>query len=167
MAFENTAGINVSNYYGPRDTGGSVGVESTTESIGELNVELTDATLQAGIGINGPKFKALAGMRITRVFLRVDEAFTFTGTTPGVVVGGAAPATNGFALTAAELGTVGTKIPASVGTGTWAFASTTGFTATENVTSALTGTTPAVTQGAGRATLVFEYLYKNRPKPAV
>lgn len=166
MPFENSAGINVSNYYGPRDTGGSIGVEQSTDSIQTLSIELTDATL-ANVGVLGPKFKMLAGAHMLRAFLRVDEAFTLTGTTPGLVIGGAAPATNGFAFTAAELGSVGTKIPASTGNGTWSVTSATGTTATENVTSALTGTTPAVTLGAGRATVVIEYIYKNRPKPAV
>jgi hypothetical protein len=166
MPFENSAGIGVSNFYGPRDTGGSVGVEQSSDGIHQLSLELTDATL-ANIGTLGPKYKMLAGAHILRAFLRVDEAFTLTGTTPGLVVGGAAPATNGIAITAAELAAVGTKIPASTGTGTWAANSATGTTATETVTSALTGTTPAVTLGAGRATLMVEFVYKNRPKPAV
>jgi hypothetical protein len=163
MAFENNTGLGVSNYYGPRDAGGSVGFDCDMD---ELSLELTDVTI-ANIGTLGPKLKLPSGAHPLRAFLRVDEAFTFTGTTPGVVIGGLLPATNGFALTAAELGTVGTKIPASVGTGTWAFASTTGATATETITTALTGTTPAVTPGAGRATFVLEFFYENRPKPAV
>lgn len=163
MAFENSAGIGVSNYYGPRDAGGTVGFDCDMD---ELSLELTDATI-ANIGTVGPKLKLPAGAHFLRAFLRVDEAFTFTGTSPGVVVGGTLPATNGFAITAAELGTVGTKIPASVGTGTWAIASTTGATATETITTALTGTSPAVTPGAGRATFVLEFFYENRPKPAV
>lgn len=166
MAFENSAGIGVSNYYGPRDAGGSAGETQTSDEIHKLSLEMTDVTI-ANIGTLGPKFKIPSGAHFLRAFLHVDEVFTFTGTTPGVVVGGTAPATNGFAITAAELGTVGTKIPASAGTGTWAVASTTGATATEAVTTALTGTTPAVTPGAGRATIVLEYIYKNRPKPAV
>lgn len=166
MAFENSAGIGVSNFYGPRDAGGSVGEEQTSDSIHQLSLELTDSTI-ANIGTLGPKFKIPSGAHFLRAFLHVDEAFTMTGTTPGVVIGGTVPGTNGFALTAAELAALGTKIPASTGNGTWAANSATGTTATESVTTALTGTTPAVTPGAGRATFVVEYLYKNRPKPAV
>ena len=33
MPFENSAGINVNNFYGPRDTGGSVGVEHSEDSV--------------------------------------------------------------------------------------------------------------------------------------
>lgn len=165
MPFEANNGIGVANYYGARDTGGSIGVEQSSDGIHQLSLELTDATI-ANAGVLGPKFKFLSGAHVLRYILRVDEAFTMTGTSPGLVVGGAAPATNGVAITAAELAAVGTKIPASAGTGTWSTTSATGATATENVTAALTGTTPAVTAGAGRATLIVEFVYKNRPRIA-
>jgi hypothetical protein len=82
-----------------------------------------------------------------------------TGTTPTVIVGGTAPATNGVVLTAAELAAVGTKVVTSTGTGTWAVASATGTTAAERVTIALGGTTPVVTPGTGRAFLIAEYVF--------
>lgn len=159
MGYEALTGLNVSNQYGARDTGGSIGVETTSESLGELSISFTADSLRGGY----PKaFKLPRGAHFLRWILRVDEVFTLTGTSPTVIFGGAAPATNGVVLTAAELGTVGTKIPASTGTGTWAIASTTGATATEAVTQALGGTTPAVTPGAGRATLIGEYIFKTK-----
>jgi hypothetical protein len=159
MGYENTAGLNVSNQYGARFTGGTIGVERSVDSTQQLSIAFTADSL-----INGyPKAtKVFRGAHFLRFTLRVDEIFTMTGTTPTVIFGGTAPATNGIVLTAAELNVVGTKIPASTGTGTWAVGSTTGTTATETVTSALGGTTPVVTPGAGKATLIAEFLFKTK-----
>ena len=159
MAYENTAGLNVSNQYGPRDTGTTVGVETDKDSIHTMGVSFTSRSLQDAFM---SPFVLPRGAKVLRYLLRVDEAFTMTGTTPTVLVGGAVPATNGVVLTAAELAAVGTKTPASTGVGTWAVASATGTTASERVTKALGGTTPAVTVGAGRATLMVEYLFKTK-----
>ena len=159
MPFENTAGLGVTNQYGPRNTGGTVGVETGKDSVQTMSIAFTAESL---IGNFPRNFKLPRGAKILRYLVRVDEAFTMTGTTPTVIWGGAAPATNGVILTAAELAAVGTKSPASTGTGTWAVASTTGTTATESVNQALGGTTPAVTPGAGKATLIVEYLFKTK-----
>ena len=159
MAFENTAGLNVHNQYGPRDTGSSIGVETGKDSIQQMSVELTHNGLIDGFL---PPFHLPAGAKVLRYLLRVDQAFTLTGTTPTVQVGGTAPGTNGITLTAAELAAVGTKIPASSGSGTWATSAAAYVTATERVKVQLGGTTPAVTPGAGQATLLVEYVYKNR-----
>src|SRR6478736_3630627 len=142
--FENSAGINVSNFYGPRNTGGSVGVEHSDDSIHQLSVALTGDSLNWNFL---PPVVMPRGAQFKRAILRVDEAFVLTGTTPTVIIGGTAPATNGIVLTQAELQAIGTKTPASTGTGTWAQSSTTGTTAAEKVTKALGGTTPAVTKG--------------------
>lgn len=159
MAYENTAGLGVFNQYGPRSTGNTVGVETDKDSIHQMSVTFNNRSLQDAFlsPFNFPK-----GAKVLRYLLSVDEAFTLTGTTPTLIVGGTAPATNGVVITAAELAAVGTKTPASTGTGTWAVASTTGATATERVTKALGGTTPAVTVGAGRGTLLVEYVYKTK-----
>lgn len=156
MAYENTSGRNVFTQYGPRDTGASVGVETDKDSVHQMKVELTDKGVIDGFL---PPFVLPRGAKFLRYLLRVDQAFTMTGTTPTVIVGGTAPATNGVVLTAAELAAVGTKAVTSTGTGTWAVASTTGTTAAERVTIALGGTTPAVTPGAGRAFLIAEYVF--------
>lgn len=159
MPYEALTGLNVSSQYGTRDTGGTVGVETGSDSIQQLSIAFTADSLRGGY----PKtFKLPRGAKFLRWILRVDEVFTLTGTTPTVIFGGAVPATNGVILTAAELGTVGTKAPVSTGTGTWAVASTTGATATEVVNQTLGGTTPAVTAGAGRATLIGEYIFKTK-----
>lgn len=159
MAYENATGIGVYSSYGRRDSGGSVGLEHSQTSTGRLSISFDSHSLNTNFlaPIVLPR-----GAKFTQAVLRVDEIFTLTGTTPTVIFGGTAPATNGIVLTAAELGTVGTKTPASTGTGTWAQASTTGTTAAEKVTKTLGGTTPAVTVGAGKATLILSYVYKTK-----
>ena len=159
MPFENSAGIGVNNFYGARDTGGTVGVEQSTDSVHQLSIAMTGESLQSSFL---PPFVVPKGAKFLRAVLRVDEAFTLTGTSPTVIFGGTAPATNGFVLTKAELETVGTKTPASTGTGTWAQASTTGTTAAERVTRALGGTSPAVASGSGKGTLILEFVNKTK-----
>lgn len=159
MAYENTAGLGVNNQYGPRDTGTTVGVETDKDSVHTMGIAFTSRSLQDAFM---SPFVLPRGAKVLRYLLRVDEAFTLTGTTPTLIFGGTAPATNGVVLTAAELAAIGTKSPASTGTGTWAVASATGTTAAERVTKALGGTTPAVTVGAGRATLMVEYIFKTK-----
>ena len=159
MPFENSAGIGVNNFYGARDTGGTVGVEQSTDSVHQLSIAMTGESLQSSFL---SPFVVPKGAKFLRAVLRVDEAFTLTGTSPTVIFGGTAPATNGFVLTQAELSTVGTKTPASTGTGTWAQASTTGTTAAERVTRALGGTTPAVSPGSGKGTLILEFVHKTK-----
>lgn len=163
MPFEANTGLGgVANFYGARNTGGSVGFEGGDSSARRISIELTADTL-ANIGVLGPKFKVLNGMKVNRILLHVDQAFTLTGTNPVVNIGSAgSPATNGVQITQAELAAVGTKLLANQGNGTWSSTSTTGITADAVVVSALGGTTPAVTQGAGQATLIIEVLYKNR-----
>jgi hypothetical protein len=159
MAFENSAGLGVNNQYGPRDTGGTVGVETDKDSVHTMSVAFTARSLNETFM---SPFVLPRGAKILRYLLRVDEVFTMTGTTPSLNIGGTASATNGVSIAAAELAAVGTKAPASTGVGTWALASVTGTTAAERVTKSLGGTTPAVTGTAGKATLIVEYLFKTK-----
>jgi len=158
MSFENTAGIGVYNQYGPRNTGGTVGVETDSDGIHQMSVQMTAQSLIEGFL---PPFVLPKYAHLLRYILTVDEAFTLTGTSPTVIVGGTLPATNGVVLTAAELAALGVKIPASAGTGTWSTTSATGTTAKERVKIALGGGTPAVTPGAGKATLTAEYIFES------
>lgn len=159
MAYENKSGLGVFNQYGARDTGGSVGVEKTVDSLNQLSISFTGRSLNDSFISS---FVLPRGAQVKRYSLRVDEAFSLTGTSPTVIFGGTAPATNGVVLTQAELQAVGTKVPASTGTGTWSTSSATGTTAAEKVTKALGGTTPAVVVGQGKATLVVEYFFKTK-----
>lgn len=159
MGFENAAGIGVSNFYGARESGGSIGVEDNDGSFWTMSIAFTGASLNSSFL---PPVVFPKGAQFKRATLRVDEAFSLGGTTPTVIFGGTAPATNGIVLTQAELQAVGTKVPASTGTGTWAASSATGATASEKVTKALGGTTPTVLATQGKGTLVLEYFFKTK-----
>lgn len=159
MGFENSAGIGVYNNYGARDTGGSIGVERSQDSIHNLSIAFTGASLASGFL---PPVVVPKGAQFKRAVLRVDEAFVVTGTSPTLIFGGTAPATNGIVLTEAELEAVGTKTVTSTGTGTWAQSSATGTTAAEKVTKALGGTTPAIAATSGKATLTLEFYNKTK-----
>jgi len=157
MAYEDNTGLNVHNHYGARRTGGSVGVERSTDSIHQLSIQFTGQSLADGYL---PPVVIPRGAQFLRYRLRVDEAFVVTGTTPTLIFGGTAPGTNGVVLTEAELEAVGTKTPASAGAGTWSTTSATGTTAAEEVTFTLGGTTPAIASTSGRGTLIAEFIYK-------
>lgn len=156
MGYEANTGLGVSNQYGQRVTGNSVGVETTDDSVNQLSIAFTGKSLNETFV---PPVKVPKGALFLRYRLRVDEAFAISGTTPTVIWGGTLPATNGVILTEAELESVGTKTPASVGTGTWATTSSTGTTAAELVTKTLGGTLPVVDATVGKATLIAEYLF--------
>lgn len=160
MPFSSGSGLNVNNYYGPRDTGGSVGIEHGEDSLTRLSIAFTPTSINGGFI---PPVVIPRGALFRSATLRVDEVFTLTGTTPTVIFGSSgSEATNGIVITATELGTVGTKVPASTGTGTWAQASTTGVVTAAKVGQALGGTTPAVTGTAGKATLVMTFYNKTK-----
>lgn len=156
MSYENKAGLGVNNQYGPRDTGGAIGLEHGYNSTHTLEIQITPEFLNTGFV---PPVVIPKGALFTKALLRVDEAFTLTGTSPTVIYGDAgAPATNGIVLSQAELQAVGTKVPASTGTGTWAQNSGTGTTAAAKIGKTLGGTTPAVSGTAGKATLILHFV---------
>lgn len=157
MGYEALTGLGVSNQYGQRFTGNAIGLDRSQSSIHELAIEFTGRSLNETFL---PPVVIPKGALFLRYRLRVDEAFGLTGTTPTVIFGGTAPATNGVILSEAELEAIGTKTPASVGTGTWATTSATGTTASEKITKTLGGTTPVVDPLIGKATLIAEYVFE-------
>ena len=159
MPFENSAGIAVSNFYGARSTGNSVGVETSDTSQHRLSVSITGEMLN---GTFLPPVVVPKGARFVGALLRVDEAFNLGGTTPTVQIGAAGSvATNGIVLTEAEMENVGTKVPASTGAGTWSFSSATGTAADAKVAFAMGGGTPTATN-AGKATLILTFINKTK-----
>lgn len=152
MAYENTAGLGVTNQYGPRQTGGAIGVETTDNTTSILRVDLTGEMLNSAYvaPIVMPK-----GALVRKVYLRVDEAFALSAGT--VSIGGAAPATDGVALTKAKLEAVGTSDVSTLAVGTWATASATGPLTAQKIAKVITGGTLTATQGKG--TLIVEYAY--------
>lgn len=155
MAYENSAGLGVTNQYGARNTGGSVGSERSTGSIQTLSINLTGEMLNSGYV--APTYVP-KGAKVVKAVLRVDEVFVVS-TSGTVAVGGTAPGTNGVVLTEAKLEALGTSDVSSLAVGTWATSSTTGTSASQKVTTAITGTVAAT---SGKATLVVEYFYKTK-----
>ena len=155
MSFENTSGLGVFSSYGKRSTGGSVGSETTDGSTRDYSITITGESLNSSFlpSVSLPK-----GSKFKGAILRVDEAFAVSagGT---VTFGGTVPGTNGIVLTKAELEAVGTKAPASTGTGTWAVASATGTTAAQLINKAISGT---VTATQGKATLILTFVNKTK-----
>lgn len=151
MGFEASTGLGVSNQYGPRNTGGSIGTERSVNSLQTMSIELTGEMLNSTFM---PPYFVPSGAKVVRATLRVNEIFAVSAAGT-VAIGGTAPGTNGIVLTEAQLEAVGTKDVSSVAVGTWATSSATGTTASQKVAKLITGT---VTTGSGRATLVVEYL---------
>ena len=77
MPFENKAGINVSNFYGARDTGGTRGVVKTEGTYNEYSVIVP---LTTGIDF---KFPVLKGVKIVGF-----QAAYATGTLSALTLGG-------------------------------------------------------------------------------
>ncbi len=159
MSFENLTGLCVYSSYGKRSTGGTVGSETTDTSTRDYSIAFTGESLNSGFL---PPVTLPKGAKFVKAVLRVDEAFSITGTSPTVIFGGTAPGTNGVVLTEAELEAIGTKVPASTGTGTWAVASATGTTAAEKITKTLGGTSPVVSATVGKATLILTFINKTK-----
>lgn len=155
MSFENSTGLGVYSSYGKRNTGGTVGSETSDGSRRDYSISFTGESLNSGFlpGVSLPK-----GSKLNGAILRVDEAFAVSagGT---VTFGGTVPGTNGIVLTKAELEAVGTKTPASSGAGTWATNSATGTTAAQFINKAVTGT---VTATQGKATLILTFVNKTK-----
>jgi hypothetical protein len=159
MSYENKSGIGVFANYGSRNTGGSVGSETTDTSTRDYSIAFTGESLNSSFL---PPVSLPKGAKLVKAVLRVDEAFSLGGTSPTVLFGGTAPATNGIVLTQAELQAIGTKTPASTGAGTWAVASATGTTAAERITKALGGTAPTVSSSVGKGTLILTFVNKTK-----
>lgn len=152
MGYENSAGLKVHNHYGPRGTGGSLGVERSTDSKHELSFYMTAKMLNDGFvpPVVVPKGARMLGYRV-----HVDEAFV--GVTAITVGEAEAESTNGIPLVAGDINATGSRIPTGPATGTWATNSANGTTAAKKI-----GFTKTGTATAGRGTLIIEYVYKAR-----
>jgi len=146
----------VSNHYGPRDTGKTVGLTYSDGFIRELSIDIDGPTVTAAEFALTVAPILPAGTRIADVFLHVTEAFVASGTTPAIEIGTeGSEVTNGFTITEAQAEGVGIYNLTSALSGTWGAA--TGLAAATTVGIALSGTSPAVTS-AGKARVVIRYV---------
>lgn len=146
---EDTAGLNVNNYYGPRATEDGIegGIIRTSGVENELVLFITDENYLQVTPVDIP-----AGSIVTEAFAVVEEAFTFTGgTSPAMDVGtDTSEATNGAGL---DLTATGTE--AGTLAGTW----TAPLAAATTVGVATSGTPTSV--DAGRAKVVIRFQHTN------
>src|SRR5690606_19496926 len=119
----------VFNHYGARNTGASIGVESTSGSTSTVTVHLTGDSLNSTFM---PPVVVPKGALLKAAYLTVDEAFAVS-TSGTVAIGGTAPGTNGVVLTEAKLEALGTSDVSSLAIGTWATNSATGTSAAQKV----------------------------------
>ena len=151
MAFEGNSGLQVATQYGARSTGATVGVETSRDSLRQLNLELTAQGILDGFL---PPLVIPKGAIFRKATIYVDEAVV--GLTSISIGEGNATATNGLVLVTADLALGGRDLTAKLA-GTWvagtpqAKASRVGMTAVGPTNKVL-----------GRASIVLEYFYKRR-----
>lgn len=153
MGFESNTGLGVVNHYGARDTGKTAGVVKTEGRKEQISVDIDVETIANG-GSPVVPVTIPASSTIEKVYARVTEAFTLTGTTPTIEIGTeGSEATNGANLSEAQAEAVGTYDLTSTLGGTWANP----LAADTEVGVALGGTTPATSGAAGKVRVVIEY----------
>lgn len=149
--FENSAGLGVNNYYGPRDSGKTAGKIKSEGSISELSY-VVDAAMIDGSVPQVAKIPAKA--KIIAVYAKVSEAFNLGGTNPTILIGtDTSEVTNGAVLDDSQAEVVGTYDITSTLTGTWASE----LAAETTVGFSLGGTTPTKTT-AGKVQFVVRYI---------
>jgi hypothetical protein len=149
--FEDSAGLGVSNHYGPRESGQTSGKVKTEGVKNEYSIQFDAADIGVAL-FSAPALPA--DSLVTAVYLKVSEAFALGGTTPTILVGtDTSEVTNGAVLDEASAEAVGVyDITASL-TGTWAA----NLVAETDIGIVLGGTTPTV-GAAGKAEVIIEYL---------
>lgn len=153
MSFESTSGLNVSNHYGSRETGGSAGVVGTQGRTVEAVIDINEDVISNG----GPElvdFVIPSGAVITEAYVRISAAFTLGGTTPAIEVGtDGSEETNGVTISEAQAEATGSYDLTGALAGTWAAP----LAADTTVGVALSGTTPTST-GEGKGKVYIKYV---------
>jgi len=154
MGYENSAGLNVNNHYGPRDTGPTNGNVKTVGRSYEASVEVDVDVIANGGPLLVTDLEIPAKSVIEDVYVDVSEAFTLTGTTPTILVGTAtSEVTNGVVISEAQAEAVAVVDITGTLTGTWAAP----LAADTVVGVALGGTTPATSGLLGKAIVTVRY----------
>ena len=146
---------NVTSHYGNRDTGGTDGKLPSTGANDQLVINF-DGKIFADVENTLVEYVIPAGAIIKGVYMDVEEAFAFGGTSAGLDIGtDGSEATNGFSVTEAQLEATNSVNLTSELSGTWdgeaplAADTTVGF--------ALFGTSPTMAE-SGKARFVIEYV---------
>ena len=150
MSKENSAGLGVNNRYGPfLIPDGVVGVIKTEGAVNELTLEFSGKNINDDVILG----TLPAGAKPLEAYVEIEEVFALGGTTPIIEVGtDGSEVTNGVSIAEATAEATGTTVITTFA-GTWANA----LTANTNVSVALSGTSPTVTD-AGKARVVVRYV---------
>ena len=152
MSYEENTGLNVSNHYGERKTGGGIGHIKTAGAYKELSTEITGEMLN---GSWMPEVRLPKGALPVSAFINVTEAFALGGTSPTILIGtSGSEATNGAVVSEAVAEAIATADISSTLTGTWAAS----LAAETLVGVALGGTSPTADAEIGRGVLVVRYI---------
>lgn len=147
--FENSAGLGVNNFYGPRDSGKTAGKIKTEGTIVEQSYFVDSAMVDGTVPQTA---KIPAGAKIVAIYAKVSEAFALTTGTPRIYIGtDTSEATNGAYLSEAQAEATGTYDITATLAGTWAAA----LAAATTVGFALSASTTKTT--AGKVQFVVRY----------
>lgn len=156
----------VSNHYGQRNVGGTIGVDKVEGMKEELVIDLTGEFFNDKPDGLVP-FVLPAGAVIKAVYIDVEDVFVVTGTNPTVLIGtNGSEVTNGFVISKAILEATGSANLTATLAGTWD--NEVPLAANTQVGIALGGTGgPAVTDaGKARVTILFDRINR-APSPAL
>lgn len=151
MSFENSAGLGVNNYYGPRDSGKTAGVIGTVGTMVQASINVDAAMID---GTTPQTLKIPAKAKIINVYAKVRTAFVLGGTNPTILIGtDTTEVTNGAVLDDSLAEVVGSYDISATLTGTWASE----LAAETTVGFSLGGSSPTKTT-AGDVQFVIEYI---------
>ena len=150
MGKENTAGLGVTNVYGPREVDEArVSTRWEGGQVFELEVAFRGDNYTL---IETPAKKIPAGSKVLDAYLEVKEVFALGGTTPTINVGtDGSAATNGVDISEAQAEATG--VYDLTPQGTWASV----LAADTTIAVELGGTSPTITS-AGHAVMVIRYI---------
>lgn len=143
----------VSNHFGPKVSGGAVGVVKTEGSLNEASLTISGQNASDGSFDLKTAFKLPAGAVVEKAWVKVTEAFTLGGTSPTILVGtDGSEVTNGLVISEAQAEAAGTYDVTSTLTGTWGSP----LAAQTTVGLAMGGTSPT-SASTGKLKLVVQY----------
>jgi hypothetical protein len=154
----------VHNQFGPRDTGGTVGVLKVEGMEEELVIDFTGEFFNEDF-IGNREYILPAGTVIKNVYMDVEEVFVTGGTFTALDIGTVgSEATNGFSVTSGQLEAAASVNLTSALSGTWD--SEAPLAANTPIGFVLTGSGASLTN-AGKARITIQFYRINRaPSPA-
>lgn len=149
---------NVTNFFGPRRSGGTTGVLEVDGMIEQLVINLDGALINDNSGKLVTTYLP-AGAIIRDVWYDGETAFALGGTSPTILIGtSGSEVTNGFVISEAVGESTNTARLTSTLTGTWAV--NTPIQARTAIGIALGGTSPTIDRN-GKARVTIEFIRPN------